>query len=73
MDLNTHCLKILKRPTLRLCSEYQHRTTFRSVAHTSVSQVRLGSDFLQCDGSDGGSLVWGWGRNRLLKGECLVS
>ena len=43
MDLNTHFLKILKRPTLRRCSEYRHRTTCRSVAHTSVSQVRLGT------------------------------
>jgi len=43
IDLNTHLLKILKRPTLRRCSEYRHRTTRRSVAHTSVSQVRVGT------------------------------
>jgi len=43
MDLSTHFLKILKQPTLRRCSEYRHRTTHRWVAHTSVSQVRLGT------------------------------
>jgi len=43
MALNTRFLKILKRPMLRQCLEYWHRTTRRWMAHTSASQVRLGT------------------------------
>jgi len=41
--LTRHFLRILKRPTLGQCSEYQHRTTRSWVAHTSATQVRLGT------------------------------